>query len=251
VVVLADARPVLERFPRDRLRAVDDAVAVVRVLGGAIVVAADVQRGEEIVELLPRPLVVATVDPGRDGSRRIDAPHVLGEHPRDPRAFRTATLHRLVADAPHDHGRVVAVAPQHDVEVAAPPVVEAHVVVANVLAVAPTVERFVDDEHPEAVACVEERRRRRIVRTAHSVESVRLEQLDLAFLGTIVRRRAERTVVVVHAAASQLERLAVQAEAGTRRERDRANAERRRGRVDELPVDTQFRLERVEVRCVG
>jgi hypothetical protein len=181
---------VLIRLAGDGLGAVDDAfgnaLLISPVLVGPIVVTADVECGEELVELLPGPVAVTTVDAGRHGSCGIDAANVVGEPARNVWAFRSPALDRLVADAPHDHARMVAIAQEHALEVAFPPVVEGDVVIGDVLAVSPAVERLVDDEHSDPVACVEERRSRRVVRTPNGVEAVRLQQLNLSLLGAIV-----------------------------------------------------------------
>src|SRR5450756_1678937 len=85
-------------------------------------------------------------------------------------------------------------------------------VVLPVLAFVPTVERLVDHENSQPVACVEKYRRRRIVASANGVESVRLHQFDAALFRAVNRRRSEQSVVMMHAAAFELEHLAVEPE---------------------------------------
>jgi hypothetical protein len=88
------------------------------------------------------------------------------------------------------------------------------------------------------------------VGAANGVESIRFEQLNLSFLCAVVRGGAEGAVVVVHAATSELERLAVDPEPGLRAELDAADAEWRRRRVDDLPPEPNLRLELVALRLL-
>ncbi len=67
--------------------------------------------------------------------------------------------------------------------------------------------------------------------------------------GRRVDHRERGAVVVVDAAASELERLAVEPEAGLGAELEAPDPERCRRRIDDLPVDAELRLEPVELRC--
>ena len=134
----------------------------------------------------------------------------------------------LVADRIRGDARVVAVAQDHRLDVARPPVGEPEVVVAGALGVRPHVERLVEQEHPELVARLQQRERGRVVRDADRVEARLPQQARAAPLGRGERRRAEHAVVVVDAAAAELLGAAVDAEAVLRIERKRADAEARR-----------------------
>ena len=81
------------------------------------------------------------------------------------------------------------------------------------LARGPGVKGFVDHQHAQAVAGIQQGRGGRVVRGADGVVPGGFEQLDLALLGAVVAGRAQRAVVVVDAAALQLQRHAVQAQA--------------------------------------
>ena len=133
-------------------------------------------------------------------ARGIKPPDVVGRL-GDLDALGVGALGDFVADAPEDHAGMVAVAQDHGVQIALPPVLEEPVVVVGVLALLPAVEGFVHDQHAQPVAGVEEGRRGRIVAGADGIEAAGLQQLDAALLGAVNGRRAQRPVVVVHAAA--------------------------------------------------
>ena len=84
----------------------------------------------------------------------------------------------------------------------------------------PAVEGLVHHEHAQPVTRREEGGRHRVVRRADRIVAVGLEQLDSARLGTVDGGGAERAVIVMHTAAAQRDRLAVEskAEGGVPRE---------------------------------
>jgi hypothetical protein len=63
--------------------------------------------------------------------------------------------------------------------------------------------------------------------------------------------RSSATVVVVDAAAPELERLPVEPEARLCAELQAADTEQGRGRIDDSPADAELCLEPVELRRVG
>ena len=99
----------------------------------------------------------------------------------------------------------------------------------------PRIESFVQHQNPQPVAGIQKRRRGRIVRRSHRVESGRLQQLYSALLGAVECRRSQRSVVVVDAAAREFDRLAVQQKPLLRRPRKRSNAEGRFHLIQQLP----------------
>ena len=166
---------------------------------------------------------------GGDGARGVVAAALGGEARGPCGAVGVAgTLGDLVADRIRGDAGVVAVAQDHRLDVARPPVGEPEVVVAGALGVRPHVERLVEQEHPELVARLQQRERGRVVRDAYRVEARLLQQARAAPFGRGERRRAEHAVVVVDAAAAELLGAAVDAEAVLRIERERADAEARR-----------------------
>ena len=131
---------------------------------------------------------------------------------------------------------MIAVAQDHALQIALPPLLEVEVVVLRILvARLPAVEGLVDDEHPEAVAGIEEITRRRIVAGADRVEAAGLQHLDAALFGAGNACRSERAVVVMHASAAKLDALAVHAQALRGIDFDLADADVQRGRVDDFP----------------
>ena len=219
------------------------------ILALLVVVAADLQRREDAVGLLPRPRIVPAVDRRGDRPRRVDRADVIGQHPRQRHTVRASgALVDFIADAPHDDARMVAIPVEHAVQVALPPVVEAGVIVAGIFAHAPAVEGFVDDEHPEPVAGIQERGRGRIVRAADRVEAAGLEDFDLACLGAVVSRRSHHAVIVVDAATLEQHRLSIEQEARLRVEVQATNAERRRGSIHDAVTRHHHRLQPVQRR---
>ena len=108
--------------------------------------------------------------------------------------------------------------------------------------------RLGDDQHAQAVAGVEQRRRRRVVRAAPGVRAQMLEARDPPFVQGIGNRRADAGVVVVVARALELERPAVEEEALRGIERDRADAERRLERVPHRAFVANLGSDAMEVR---
>ena len=130
---------------------------------------------------------------------------------------------------------------------ALPPLLDVQVVVVGGLAQAPHVEGLVDDEHSQPVTGVKQGGRGRIVRATQGVEAGRLHQLDLAFLGPVVAGGAQEAMVVVHIAALELHRHAVQAEAVGGVDRDRADAEAGGLAVHYRAVEEHLAVEGVQV----
>ena len=116
----------------------------------------------------------------------------------------------LVADAPNDDRGVIAIAEHHRRGVRPPPLVELARHVVLDLGRLPDVEGLVEHQQSQAVARVEERLGRHVVRRADGIEACGLQQLDATCLGAIEGRGAKRPVVVVHAAPGQLDGHAVQ-----------------------------------------
>src|SRR5262249_48828246 len=79
------------------------------------------------------------------------------------------------------------------------------------------IERFIQHQKAKPVAGIKKRSRRRVMSRSYRIVTRRLKQLDSALLGTVERRRPERSVVMVDAAARELHRLAVQNETLFRR----------------------------------
>src|SRR5205823_2344182 len=105
--------------------------------------------------------------------------------------------------------------------------------------------------HPEAITDVEQVRRGRVVRRADRVEAGCLEKLDLALLGSIRRDRAQRSVIMVDAAAVDLDPLAVELEANRAVPHQRPDPERGVDGVDDLAPDEYLGARRVQARGLG
>ncbi len=211
-----------------------------------VVVSPDIQELEGGIERLAA--AASAVDGGGDGTRAVQGLDVLGELFGDLHAPGLGAFGDLVADAPHDDAGMIAVAQHHRAEVALPPVGEVRVIVLRVggLLALPLIEGLVHHQHAQAVARVEKRGRGRVVAGADGVEAVRLHQLDAALLGAIDRGGAEQAVVVVQAAALQLDALAVDAQAALRVHFHSADAERGGHGVRRLAASEQFDLGAVE-----
>lgn len=113
-------------------------------------------------------------------------------------------LGNLVADAPQDDARVIAIAQDHRVQIALPPIIEVFAVVLRILAFFPAVKGLVQHQHAQPVAGIQKNGGGGIVAGADRVVAIRFHELNSAFFGAVNRRRAERAVVMMYAAAAQL-----------------------------------------------
>ncbi len=161
-----------------------------------VVVADDVESVQELhrgASVVGGDVVVA----GRDRPRRVLAADDRHEPLEDRDAFRRILLADLVAGAPEDDGRVVAVAAHEVRQVALRPLGEVPVVALLDLAHGPLVERLGHDQEAHAVAQVEELGGRRVVRGADGVRPHRLQDLEPPFPHPLGHRRADGAAVVV------------------------------------------------------
>ena len=105
----------------------------------------------------------------------------------------------LVADAPHEDARVIAVALHDGSLIASRPLLEVEVVVVVALSFEPCIKRFVDNKHSQTVAGVEECSRRTVVSRAYGIEPVVLERLNTSCLRLFESCSTKHAVVVVYA----------------------------------------------------
>ena len=131
---------------------------------------------------------------------------------------------------------MIAVPQHHRRDVLLPPFIEIAAVIELDLVRLPYVERLIENQQAEAVARVQKRGRRRIVRRAHGIHARSLQQLHSALFRAIKGRSAERSVVVMNAAAGQLDGLAVEQQSLFRRPGKRADAEWRGHLVDHFAI---------------
>ena len=151
----------------------------------------------------------------RDRPSRIERSHDSGKLARDGRGGAVAVvplLHHFVADAPHEHAGMIAVAPHHVREVAHMPRVPVEMIIEGRLLLLPHVERFVEDDEAHAVGQVEQLGRRRVVRRAYRVDAHRPHDLELPFDRAGVHGRAQGAQVVMQAHAANLHGSPVQEE---------------------------------------
>ena len=153
------------------------------------------------------------VDAGRHGARGVERAHDVRELLRGLDAALGAGLGVLVADGVHDDGRAVDVLGHHGGEVRLMAGLEIERVVIGVLVGEPHVGELVHHVHAQLVAGVEHALGDGVVRRADRVEAPALEQGDLAVARLAQIDRAEDAVVVVDAAAAQLDALAVDEQA--------------------------------------
>ena len=150
---------------------------------------------------------------------------LLGDPPRPRRAVRPAGLGDLVADRVDDDAGVVAVLAHERLDVALPPLGEVQRMSRSRTCSRSTRRQFVHDEHAEPVAGVEHRPAHRVVRAAERVEPGLFQELDPALFCAGDGRRAEHAVVVVDARAAEFDRLAVDPQAASGVESQRADPE--------------------------
>ena len=149
----------------------------------------------------------------------------------------------LVADAPEDDRRMVAVAAQHDLDF-----LEALFVVDQIkvhAAVLPLIAVFVDDQQPQLVAQVIKLLRHRIVGAAHGVDAELFSAHKAAPPQLDGNSRTESASVVVEIDAPELHFDAVQDKAVLLVEHSAAYA-----KVYALMVDGSFSLEQRRFKAV-
>ena len=206
------------------------------------------ERPPDVVVPSELRLVPEVVHAGRDGPGGIHPQDLFAEVPGNLHAVVIGASGNLVADAPHDDARVVAVAFHHDLQVAFAIFVEETGIVVRVLGDAPLVESLVDDQQAHAVAGIQKALCRNVVRAADCVETVAFEQFGLPFLRTVVRGRTQQSMVVVHASAFQFRGFAIEQEAFFCREFQGPDAERNVNLVGGLFPVQQEDAGRVETR---
>ncbi len=173
------------------------------------------------------------------------------QQPRPTHTFLRGYIVNLVADAVHDDARVIAVTADHRLDVGLRPAVEEPVViVGNLVGFFPGVERFVDDQHSQPVAQIQEDRVGRIVRGAHGVAAHGLHDFQLARDRPRVDRRAQRAQVVVQTDPLQLHPFSVQRKAFVRIHVERSDPEGRLIDIRLSPAGYDLRPKRVEVRRI-
>src|SRR5271166_1614479 len=108
---------------------------------------------------------------------------------------------------------MIAVAQHHRREVLLPPLIEvAGVIELNFVRLS-HIERFIQHQDTDAIACIQERGGWRVMRRSHGIVTSRLEQLDSSFFSTVKSRRSEGSVVMMNAAADQLDGLPIEHQA--------------------------------------
>ena len=194
-------------------------------------------RGNLVVAAGHQPRVVELVAEGN---------HLGGS----TRAFCRALVANLVADAPHHHRRMVAVARHHCREVALVPLAIVEVVVLLVLPINPLVEGFIHHEEAHAVAEVEELRCRWVVSGADGVAVAAFQNLQPSLPHPFGHCSAYGTPVVMQVHTFHLHLLAVQQESFVERVFDGADAERVLYNVDDALVVEECGAQRVEIRIL-
>ena len=255
-----DARLGLEDVELRRVALVGRIVLV------AVVEARDLRDARKLRRL--RVVVEAPVLP-RDGpfargehrggcrTRRIPALHhrvenaVCGDTPvvRIESADVLAHL-RLVADGPHDDGRMVPVALHPLRDQLRPYLHERTASVPIMRAGSPLVYQLVHNQQAHLVCEAEEALGVGIVRAAHGVESESLHRAELTFDAAVENRRAERTEVRVVRHAGEEDLSSVELEAEVLVERDGADSEPLLRAVHYRSVQLQRSRRGVEIRRV-
>ena len=102
--------------------------------------------------------MVPCVTDGRgDFASRVELVSEGGESLADLNAARFGAFVNFVADAPEEDAWMIAVAQNHAFKIALPPLLEVEVIILRIFVAGfPAIKSFVDDEHAEAIAGVEE-----------------------------------------------------------------------------------------------
>ena len=118
----------------------------------------------------------------------------------------------LVADAPDNHTRMVAVTLYPVGQIARIPFVKEGTVTGPVLAAAPFVESLVQDQQAHFVAKVQQFRCRDIMRSTDGIETRRLQDFQLTLQGATVYSRTDAAQIMMLAGTVQLDGAAIQEE---------------------------------------
>ncbi len=176
-----------------------------------IVVAQEIERAG-VKDGVLRTAVVGGL---RDRPCEIERAHDSGELARNRGCGAVAVrplLHHFVADAPHEHAGMIAVAQHHVREVAHVPGVPIEMVVVLGLFFLPHIEGFVQHDETHPVGQVEQLGRRWVVRRAYRVDAHRPHDLELPFDRTRVHGRTQGAQIVMQADAADLHVTPVQEE---------------------------------------
>ena len=136
--------------------------------------------------------------------------HNIGELPAQFPAVGVVLLIDLVADAPQNHARMIAVTADKGAQVLLVPVGEKEMIISRPLRFRPAIERLRHHDKSHPVAQFQQLGRRRIVAGANRVAAHRLQQLKLARARAQVESHAQRTKIVVQAHAVDLHSLTIQ-----------------------------------------
>ncbi len=145
---------------------------------------------------------------------------------------------------------MIAVTVYHRIQVALPPVIEGDMIIANIFSVTPTIECFVNDQHSQSVASLEEGGGRWVVRTTNGIEPACLEQLNLARFRTRVGSRPQNSVIVMHTASLQQSRNAVEQEPFLGTEFDTADSKRGAFGVGNFSIDDDVNFKLIQMRGI-
>ena len=240
--VVVHRGPVAEGVARIALRLPHHAPGVAPVVAGVlenhIVVAADVEHLE--MGVVDFPVAVPGAEGLGDGARGVDFQHGPFQLAGGGDHADVLALNDLVAQAPGNDARVVAVAQHHGVDVLAVAGVDHGGIVVFQLCRAPPVEGLANDEHAQRVAGIEKCPRGGVVAGADEVEARLLHLLHLAYFGGIEGHGSQHAVVVVHAGAVEEHGLTVEHEAPLGVEREGADAVLRRLPADDVAAFLQL-----------
>ena len=109
----------------------------------------------------------------RERARVVERAHLVGKLLAECGAAIHFKFRNLVADSPDHDRRMIAVPQHHRRNILLPPFIEVAAVIELDLVRLPHVERLIENQQAEAVARVQERGRRRVVRRAHRIHARR------------------------------------------------------------------------------
>ena len=159
-------------------------------------------------------------------------------------------LRNLIAYAPHDDGRMVAMMEQEVGDILLSPFIEEACVAVLALRILPHVKAFRHHHHAHGVADLHLHLGRHIVCGADSVASHVLHQPYLAYERGFVDSGAERSEVMVQANALQLAAYAIELEASVLADFHGTDAERSDYLVNKLVVAVQSGTYLVKIRSL-
>ncbi len=131
---------------------------------------------------------------------------------------------------------MIAVPQHHTLDIFFRPVRKKPVIIVRLLRDFPTVKSLVHHQHAQAVAGIQKLLRGWVVAGADGIKAIGFHQFDAALFGTVESCSAQNTIVVMHAASTQNNPLAIQQKTFVGRKVQGTNTKLRFIHINHFPI---------------